>query len=374
MKRLTLIVGMLLMLLAAIPSLAQDSVPLPRTTEDSLIITWPPPVTEVWGTGDVIGSANITNMVYYYLEYKQLSDDLTEPENAPWVPASIAISETVVDGTLATLDTTTVPDGVYSLRLTANTEDGQSFHYVVSPVRVNNARFESVIDRVLREAGVEVAEEPEEDIVMPEDNSPRVTPSRLAVNIRRCTLVDNDRCPVIDHLPPDESAEVIGRSNNNTWYQIRSETGLIGWVSRTVIRESGDFGNVSVITPPTPLPPPPPPQVANAGPTSMAIQGGSAICGQPFIVQINIANTGNATSAAGTLTLQDVNVRTGETTFTGYSGFPQILPGGNFVAVVQVNTDVYYNEEHELRAFANSRQYSIRYTLAQGGCNVVAIP
>jgi hypothetical protein len=87
----------------------------------------------VWGVGDVIGTADIEGMLYYYLEYKALSTDLSIPENGPWVPVTSAMSAPVVNGSLATLDTTIVPDGTYALRLTVNTEDNASYHYIVSP-------------------------------------------------------------------------------------------------------------------------------------------------------------------------------------------------------------------------------------------------
>lgn len=369
-RNLRLVLFFLLLFVAVIPAAAQDEAPPAPTTDEALVITWPLPVTEVWGTGNVLGTVNVPNMVYYYLEYKQLSDDLIEPANAPWVPATVAISEPVIDGSLATLDTTTVADGLYSLRLTVNTEDGQSFHYTVSPVRVNNARFEAVIARILAEAGVE-PDEDEEEVAPPEDDTPRVTPSGVAVNVRRCTLVDNDRCPVVEYLSPAEFGTVIGRNNTNTWFQIRLESGVAGWVSRTVILETGDFSNVPVAAPPAPLPPP---QVANVVPNGMAIQGGRAVCNQQFNVQINVGNLGNGTSEAGTVTLQDVNVRTGEVTFTGYGNYPAISPGGNYVVVIPMTTSVYYNEQHELRAFTNGQQFTIRYTLEQGSCNVAPTP
>lgn len=370
---------LLFIALVIVPVAAQEDVPIGIAEGATLEITWPPPVTEVWSVGDVLGTANVPNMVYYYLEYKQLSADLTEPQNAPWLPVTIAVSEPVVNGALATLDTTTVPDGLYSLRLTANTEDGQSFHDVVSPIRVNNARFAAVEERIRAEVASSDEQEPAVEVTPPQDNRPRVTPVGFAVNVRRCDMVDNDRCPIIDHLPPNEFALVTARSSDTTWFQIRLDSGVSGWVSRTVIVESGDFAGVSVARPPEPLPPPvvipPAPQpVATTIPTGMSIEGGRAVCAQQFNVLINMGNIGNTTATAGTITLQDVNVRTGDVTFTGYSNYPSVNPGGNFVVVIPVNTSVYYNEQHELRAFSNGRQFTIRYNLEQGNCNVTSAP
>ncbi|MBK8024486.1 MAG: hypothetical protein IPK19_24425 [Chloroflexi bacterium] len=146
---------------------------------ETLDITWPPPVTEVWGVGDVLGTANVPNMVYYYLEYKALNDDLSEPQNGPWLPVTIALTSPVTDGVLATLDTRTVADGLYILRLTAATQDGQVFHDTVTPIRVDNARFQAVEARIRAEAGV-TGTATQLPSATPVDTTPQVTPSSTA--------------------------------------------------------------------------------------------------------------------------------------------------------------------------------------------------
>jgi hypothetical protein len=343
---------------------------------DTLAITWPPPVTEVWGVGDVLGTANIPNMVYYYLEYLPLNDDLSVPQNAPWLPATLAMREPVTNGVLATLDTLTVADGVYALRLTATTSDAQVFHYSVSPIRVDNARFQAVEARIRAESGKsEVATQLPE--VSPTDNTPRITPSGTAVNIRRCDLIDNDRCPIIAQLPPGQYAEITGRTPANNFYQVRLASGVTGWASRTVVFESGNVSGVPVVNPPAPLPvtvraaAPVSAPVSAVIPNGMAIQG-SAVCNQAFSVQINLYNAGSTVSPAGSLTLQDTNIGTGTVTFSGSANYPSINPGGNFVVVVPVTTSVYYGEQHQLRAYTNNRDFAITYTLGQGACNAAA--
>ncbi|MCA9888517.1 MAG: hypothetical protein KC546_09090 [Anaerolineae bacterium] len=381
MKRLISLL-VLLSLLIVVPASAQEETAVQLPSIAVLEITWPPPVTEVWGSGDVLGTANVSDMAYYYLEYKQLSDDLTEPEDAPWLPATAALSEPVVNGVLATLDTTTAPDGVYSIRLTASTNEGQSFHYVVSPIRVNNDRFAAVEARIREESLGESTDSatptPEPTAEPPADTRPRVTPSGVAVNVRRCTLVDNDRCPNVTSLAPATFALVVGRNLQNTWFQVRLDSGATGWVSRTVIIESGDFSSVAVASPPDPLPPrpqvPTPTPPTSVIPNGMSIQGGAATCNQQFNVQVNMGNIGSSIAASGSVTLQDVDVRTGVVTYTGYGSYPSLNPGANYVVVIPVNSSVYYNEDHELRAFANGHQYSIRYTLQQGNCGAVSGP
>jgi hypothetical protein len=372
MKRL-LLIAVLVLLVTTGSSLAQDS-----GHTDTLVIMWPPPVTEVWGVGDVLGTVNIPNLLYYFLEYKPLNDDLSEPENAPWLPATLAIREPVTDGVLATIDTRIVADGLYALRVTAVTNDTNVFHFTVSPLRVDNARFEAIEARIRAEAGaVESPTQLPEPV--PADTTPRVTPSGTAVNIRRCDIVDNDRCPIIAYLSPGTFAVVTGRNPGNTFYQVLLSSGVTGWVARSVSVESGETGRVPVVNPPAPLPVPVQPILpvgvvsSSVIPNGMAIQG-AALCNQTFNVQVNLANTGNTVSSAGSLTLQDTNISTGTVTFSGSANYPALNPGANFVVVVPVTTSVYYGEQHQLRAFTNSREFTITYTLGQGSCNAAPTP
>jgi len=379
MKRLSLII--LVLLFATSVAMAQEDASVQGATAESVDISWPPPVTEVWGTGDVLGSAAVPGMAYYYLEYIALNDDLSIPQNAPWLPATVGPQQPVVNGSLATLDTTTVPDGVYALRLTVSLVDGQIFHDVVSPVRVDNQRFNAV----LAGTGQEQTPEPAPTSA-PQDTSPRVLPSAqyTSINVRRCDLVDNDRCPIIAALRAGETGAIQSLSSNGTgWFQIQLPSGVVGWVSPTVITQEGDLSGVGRTQPPAPLPPPQRPvqlpsmspvgQVSGVIPNGVGIQGGNATCNQSFNVQINVANTSSTVSPAGTITLQDVNVRTGEITFTGYGNYPSLNPGANFVVVIPAQTSVYYNEDHELRAFTNGRQFNQRYRLNQGSCGQAAV-
>ncbi|MBZ0291193.1 MAG: SH3 domain-containing protein [Anaerolineae bacterium] len=376
MRRLVLLIAAILLMTTSVAMAQEGETPVQNVTTETVHISWPPPVTEVWGTGDVLGTAAVSGMAYYYLEYITLNDDLSIPQNAPWLPATVGITQPIVDGTLATLDTTTVPDGVYALRLTVNTQDGQSYHDMVLPIRVDNERFGAIL------AGTGQEETPEPAPTQaPQDTTARVVPSPqyTAINIRRCDLVDNDRCPVIAALRSGESALVQALSSNGSgWFQVQLPSGTVGWVSPTVVAQQGDFSGVGRTQPPAPLTPPARPvqlpdmapvgQVSGVIPNGMAIEGNNATCNRNFNVQINVANTGNTVSPAGTVTLQDVNIRTGEITFTGYGNYPSLNPGANFVVVIAARTAIYFNEDHELRAYSNGRQFSLRYQLQQGDC------
>jgi len=116
---------------------AQENTSPPAPEDMGAHILWPPPVSEVWGTGEVIGTAAIPDMAYYYLEYIELTTELTIPQNAPWIPATTAITVPVSNGPLVTLDTSIAPDGVYALRLVVLNNSGEVFTDIVQPVRLN---------------------------------------------------------------------------------------------------------------------------------------------------------------------------------------------------------------------------------------------
>ena len=380
MRKLCMLLVSLLLLASAVS--AQEEPANVALLDSGVKISWPPPVTEVWGAGDVIGSASVDGMLFHYLEYLQLNDDMSIPANAPWIPATAATSDVVVDGTLATLDTTTVPDGLYALRLVVVTRDMQSYTDMVMPIRVSNERMSAYTERVIEEAlagtgtPAEPTATPTPAVVTeepPVNAPPRAfpAPGLYAVNVRRCDLVDNNACPIIEALD-GRGAEVLANSANRTgWLLLRLPSGMEGWVSPTVITTTADTSGLPFAAPPPPLPPP---AQANVILNGIAIAGGSATCNVPFQVQVNVANTGTATAAAGTITLQDVNIRTGDVTATTYGTYPAINPGGNFVVTFPMMISAFYNETHELRATAGASTTRMQYTLGQGGCNPQPTP
>jgi len=354
----------------------QAQEPAPETGVD---IIWPPPVTEVFFEGSVIGTANVPNMAYYYLEYMPLNTDLSIPDTVPWIPATVALTQPVSNGPLAALNTRTVEDGLYALRLTVVTNDGFVYNDVVTPLRVSNSRFDAFLERIQNETGPEPTPAPAEPTPVPTeapvDNTPRVAPDTglAAVNIRNCDVIDNYACLVINALRSGEVGRVTAVSARNPgWYQVVLPGGAVGWVSDTVVLKAGDFSTLPAIFPPEPLPPPPPP--GNVVPTGMEIVGGVATCNVPYSVNVNMGNVGITTSEAGQVSLQAVNLRTGDVTFTGISAYPALNPGANYVVVFNVTETTFYNEGHELRARAGGQEFRLGYTLQQGSCGAVVIP
>ncbi|MBK8026720.1 MAG: hypothetical protein IPK19_36390 [Chloroflexi bacterium] len=378
-RRIVLLVALIALVLAVPTGLAQEG---GTVLEEPVHIDWPPPVSEVWGTGDVIGTAAVPGMAYYYLEYLPLNDDLTFPTGAPWLPATVGITQPVVNGTLATLDTTRVTDGLYALRLTVNTLEGDTYTDTVSPIRVNNTRFDSFLNRfreaILEELGLlpEGEGEPTATPIpptqipptQPPPTDPYVSPlpGTPSVNVRRCNVVDNYSCAIVGYLLGGERADVTGRdATGAAWLQIRLPAGLVGWVSTGVVTIAGDLGSVPFVTPPGPLPPP---AQSNVLVNGISISG-STTCGVTFNAQVNVANTGNAASPAGQVTLQDVDFASGQITSTNYGNYPSIGADGNFVVTIPLTITAYYNANHELRAYTNNTQVKAQYFLSQGNCN-----
>jgi hypothetical protein len=227
---------------------------------------------------EVHGTANIPNMARYTIEMANLPADLVLPPDAAWMSISQQ-SQPVRDAVLATLDTTTIPDGLYALRLTAFDTAGQSFPLMVTPLRVSNERFKLILQGTR-------------------------TPTR-----RPITALPRTRTPV--------------------------------------------------------------PTVVLNG---IALNPANPACAQSYTVQVNLNNRGTTNSPAGTLTVQDINVRTGEVTASATANYPALAPGQNLVLNVQLASSLYYNEVHQVRAFIPNSVIAATYTLQQGTCNVTLTP
>lgn len=373
MKRL-LILGVLLLALGAAAAFAQETTQ--PVSETGIDIVWPMPVSEVWATVPVIGTVNVPDLALYFIEAIPLNDDLSIPDNAPWIPITPASSTSVINNVLGEVDTLDAPDGLYAIRLNVTTATGETYTDTVSPIRLNNARYEFEVNRILDR--LDQATQPTETPAaqptaqQPVDNSPRVTPSagNASVNVRRCDQVNNDTCPVLGFLLSGEVAPALAISANGTgWYQIRLVSGLVGWVSPTVVTALGDIASLPRVAPPAPLPPPP--TAVPSSPTvlnGLSIDGGALTCGVTGTVRVNVNNPGNTISNPGTVTVQDIALRTGSVTATSTGSFPAINPGGNFVVVVALTVTTYFNEQHQIRATSNGQQLTVQYVLAAGNC------
>lgn len=113
--------------LAAGSAAAQDS---------AVRIDWPPPVYHLTGVVEITGTVNPAGLRGYFLEAAALEPGDGEPF---WMPVSLMSSAPVVNGVIAAWDTTLLGDGLYSLRLRAQTTAGADLTYAVTPLRIANA-------------------------------------------------------------------------------------------------------------------------------------------------------------------------------------------------------------------------------------------
>lgn len=103
--------------------------------DSAVRIDWPPPVFQVAGTFEVIGTVNPPGLRAYFLEAAAL-----EPADDElfWLPVSTPSTMPVVSGVLAAWDTTLLDDGLYSLRVRAILASGETLTYTVTPLRIAN--------------------------------------------------------------------------------------------------------------------------------------------------------------------------------------------------------------------------------------------
>jgi hypothetical protein len=84
-----------------------------------------------------------------------------------------------------------------------------------------------------------------------------VTPnSSQAVNVR---FGPGTNYGIVGSLAEGANAPVVGRLEDNSWYQIDRGSGSVGWVSLTVVTLSGDCSSVPLVSPPPPPLPTMPP-------------------------------------------------------------------------------------------------------------------
>src|SRR5262245_55782406 len=94
---------LVLVVMLAAPSLAQQSVVATPPPNPNANIIWPPPVYVLSGQFAVRGSANLPGMVNYFLEFRPLNPDLSEPDaTSPWFPATLPSNIPVANDVLGT--------------------------------------------------------------------------------------------------------------------------------------------------------------------------------------------------------------------------------------------------------------------------------
>lgn len=253
-KRLLL----LILLITATAVVSAQSI-APTEVNPDANITWPPPVYVLRGEVTVRGTANVTGMNAFFLEYRPLNEDLTpQDEDVAWLPATLPTMATVTDDILGVWDTTVEPDGVYELRLRINVTGGDPVTAEVRPLRIENepppfAVTATPFPTITPAASVTPLPLP----TLPPtptafDPTPRVS-TGLSANVR---AGDSTGYPIVGDLQPGETARLIGRSSTGSgWFYIELPNGTRGWIAGGIVTVSGDVNSVPFVDPPaTPTP------------------------------------------------------------------------------------------------------------------------
>lgn len=99
------------------------------------VLTAPPEGASLFGPVNIIGTAyHPAGINRYTLEY-----DLASEPGDQWVPVQEQVAQQVQDGVLGTWNTSSVPDGVYRLRLQVYLDDGTYAEANISNLRVRNS-------------------------------------------------------------------------------------------------------------------------------------------------------------------------------------------------------------------------------------------
>ena len=115
----------------------------PDVTNADAHISFPPPVYVVRHRVAIRGTANVANLRLFFIEFRLLDLDSAaeqvDEDYHTWLPATLPRIEPVQDGILGHWYTTSLPDGLYELRLTINTGPDPMQYVYLSPIRVEKA-------------------------------------------------------------------------------------------------------------------------------------------------------------------------------------------------------------------------------------------
>jgi len=365
---------------------AQAIQPAPNAVIDpNANISWPPPVYVLSGEIELLGSANLTDMVGYFIEFRPLPVDENAEAIDPWYPATLFYEHPVVNSVLGTWNTAAAADGLYELRLTITFDTQAPVYFVVRPLRVQN---DPPLGSDCSGAATTAIPSPVgRPTLLPTPTGLSTTPmvtANLDANVRSG---DATNYPRVGALLGGESARVLGRSSRgNGWYYIELPDGMRGWIAPSTVTPSGDFSNVPFMNPPATSTPvatatfTPPPTQGNLTGSSPALVPSPPVCQQNFQVRVNITNngTGNTTSAA-TVLIQDVRTSTGEVQKQSWGAVPVLAPGANYVVTSDFHVSTYYNEQHTIRVTIDPEGFvpelnesdnvlASTYVLQQGAC------
>lgn len=394
MQKLRLVLLIMLLLSITLTAQAQTATPSATPTNPNATITWPPPVYAVQGQFQIRGSANLPNMVSYFIEYRPLNADLSLPaENAPWFPATLPSRAPVLDNVLGVWDTTTEQDGLYQLRMTINVQGGTPVYVLVSPLRILN-ELPPFVQPIATQPPVALptlqAATPQIQPTTPLLPTPTQfdpTPRAIATTNGNVRRGDSTVYEVISSLTVNQEVPIVALSATGSgWYQIQLPNGARGWVAPSVVQVTGDLSGLPRIVPPPPPSPTPIPATAtpitqaNLIVQSISFTPDPPVCKGTFTITARILNNGTGpTSASASISIQDIHVASGTVTQTTIGGVPVLSAGQSFDALIPITVSTFFEEGHrvniavdslnqvpELNEFDNGA--SKDYTLGKGTC------
>ncbi len=209
------------------------------------------------------------------------------------------------------------------------------------------------------------------------------------INVRSGPGLNFD--PPIGAFAAGQSAQIVALSMDGTWYKVQYGGGT-GWVYAALSQASGDLASLPRDPgPPTPLPTAIPPTPVPAQPTSppssanlvagiVELSVGQPTCQQTFNIGLDVANLGSeATSASGTVSVQDIRAADGSVQQTTIGGFPVLQPNQTFRVNMPFTVSTYYNEKHTIiliidpdnqipESNEGDNRREVDYTLQKGSC------
>lgn len=364
--------AILILTLTAFGVLAQEPV------NPNANIAWPPPVYVLRGQVEVRGTANLPNMVDYFLSFRALDATTLQPVDGQAAPATLPQRAPVVDDVLGVWDTTIVEDGLYELFLTINVRGANAVTTRVSPLRVENIPPPFLATPTA--PGVVTTQEP----APPAVSGPTATVVVSSANVR---TGDSTLYPPIAALFRGDSVPIIALSTTGSrWYQIQLPDGRLGWIAGSTIDITGDLRGVPFVSPPpvpvtpTPLPTATPIASANLVAGIVVLDPAAPTCNQTFNVGFDVANLGSQqTFVSGTVSLVDARAADGSIQATTVGGFPPLAPGQTFRVNMPLTVSTWYNETHRITLVIDptnaipetsegENTRVVEYVLAKGAC------
>lgn len=390
----------LLVLLMGVPlALGQQIINIIEPDDNTLVnaaanISFPLPVYVVRDTVDIRGTITLPTMRNYFVEFRPLVIDETDAlpsEQRPWFPATLPMTQPIIDDVLGTWNTFTAPDGLYEIRLTINTTSGVPEYIRVSPIRVQN-NIPPFLEEILAGATATPIVQ-----VAPSRATLAATPTAFSTGPQVVALVDSNvrtgdttEYDRIGFLFSGETAPIIGISSFNTnWYYIQLPSGRRGFVAPSVVRSEGDLTSLPRINPPppptpiptnTPVPTATPETTANLIVSKVTLDPNPPKCNKTYTIYVTVKNTGSgASSVGGTISVTDARTADGTVVESTVGAFPALNPDATFEGIIPITVDTYYNEDHTLTIRIDSTSvvpetneadntFTIVYKLAQANC------